>query len=290
MVRFVRQLPYTGPVRAVVLDWAGTAVDFGCMGPAAVFQEAFARHGVTATVAEAREPMGREKRDHVRAMLAQPGLASRWQAARGSAPTEADGDAVYADVEKLMVRALARYAEPVPGLLDFVSAVRRRDIRVGTCTGYTAPMIEVVAVEAARQGFVPDAIVSSSDVPAGRPAPWMCHLNAMRLGVYPMCALVKIGDTAADMEEGRNAGMWTVGVARTGNYVGLDQAGLAALPEAERADRIAVAADRLRAAGAHYVADSVADCLEIVEDIGRRLARGETPYPAEAGSAGKAAG
>ena len=43
MQAFVRRRAYTGPVRAVVLDWAGTAVDYGCRGPAAVFVEAFAR-------------------------------------------------------------------------------------------------------------------------------------------------------------------------------------------------------------------------------------------------------
>jgi phosphonoacetaldehyde hydrolase len=55
---FIRNTVYTGPVRAVVLDWAGTAVDFGCMGPVAVFQEVFARRGVEVTVHEARAPMG----------------------------------------------------------------------------------------------------------------------------------------------------------------------------------------------------------------------------------------
>jgi len=65
------------PVRAVVLDWAGTAVDYGCLGPAAVFVEVFKRRGVEVTIAEAREPMGLMKKDHLRAMGAMPAVAAR---------------------------------------------------------------------------------------------------------------------------------------------------------------------------------------------------------------------
>ena len=63
MKPFLRRTAYTGPVQAVILDWAGTAVDHGCRGPVAVFSRAFERHGMKPEVAEVRAPMGREKRD-----------------------------------------------------------------------------------------------------------------------------------------------------------------------------------------------------------------------------------
>ena len=277
MELFVRNRPYTGPLQAVVLDWAGTAVDHGCMGPAAVFVAAFARHGVEVIQAEAREPMGREKKEHVRVMCRMPGVAARWRKVHGREPDEAAVEAVYADVEPLMVEAIANHAEPVPGLLDFVAELKRQGVLLGSCTGYTAPMMAVLAAEAARRSYVPDAIVCSSDVPAGRPYPWMCYLNAIRLGVYPMEAMAKIGDTVADIEEGLNAGMWTIGVARTSNDLGLTETGLAALGEAERRERVARVAARLRGAGAHYVVDTVADCLPVLARINERLARGEVP-------------
>ena len=56
------------PLKAVILDWAGTVVDHGCIGPVAVFIEVFARKGVAVTAAQARKPMGLMKKDHVRAM------------------------------------------------------------------------------------------------------------------------------------------------------------------------------------------------------------------------------
>ena len=52
----------------MVLDWAGTTVDFGCMAPVATFMQAFAETGVPITVAEARAPMGMPKWQHIQAI------------------------------------------------------------------------------------------------------------------------------------------------------------------------------------------------------------------------------
>lgn len=82
-------------LRGVVLDWAGTAVDFGCQGPVRAFMDGFAAESVPVAAAEAREPMGRDKRDHVAAMFAMPRIAGAWVARYGRAPEEEDIDRVY---------------------------------------------------------------------------------------------------------------------------------------------------------------------------------------------------
>ena len=71
------------PVKAVIFDWAGTVIDFGCMAPVEALCEVFAGEGVELTAAEARADMGRAKLDHLRATLAAPAVAARWQAAKG---------------------------------------------------------------------------------------------------------------------------------------------------------------------------------------------------------------
>jgi phosphonoacetaldehyde hydrolase len=274
---FVRSQSHRGPVQAVVLDWAGTAVDYGCIGPVAVFMAVFKQRGVEVTVAEARGPMGLMKKDHVRRMCETPSVAAKWRAVHGRDPHEADVEAMYREVEPLLVSCVARHADPVPGLGPALDALRRQGLRVGSTTGYTAPMMEVLVPEARRRGFAPDAVVCSSDVPAGRPYPWMCYLNAIRLQAYPMEAMVKIGDTVADIQEGLNAGMWTIGVTRTGNELGLTEAEAAALDPADLARRLGVIGERLRSVGAHYVAEGIWDCPVLIEEISRRLARGERP-------------
>jgi phosphonoacetaldehyde hydrolase len=71
--------------------------------------------------------------------------------------------------------------------------------------------------------------------------------------------------------------MWTIGITRTGNEVGLRREELDALPDAEQQSLICRAAHRLDAVGAHYTAESLADCDLLLNDIERRLAAGERP-------------
>ncbi len=264
-------------IRLVVLDWAGTSVDHGSVAPVAAFVAAFARHGVAVSAAEARGPMGLAKRDHVRELFRQPPVGQRWRAAHGRDWTEADVESVYAAFMPLQMEVLDHYAEPVPGLLACQEELRRRGIRIGGTTGYFRAAAERVAAAARRHGYAPDCTLCPEDVRAGRPAPWMVFRIMETLDVCPPAAVVKVGDTVPDIEEGRNAGAWSVGVTQTGSDVGCTAAELAALPDAERRERVAAAGRKLRAAGAHAVIGSVADLPALLDELNDRLARGERP-------------
>ena len=277
MTPYVRKTAYKGPVKALVLDWAGTAVDYGCIGPVAVFLEVFRRRGVAPTIEEARTPMGLMKKDHIRAMCAMPDLAGRWAAVHGKAPDEADVDAMYLETEPLMVGSIMNHCELIPGLLEAVAAFRDMGLTIGSTTGYTGSMMEALRPEAARQGYRPDAVYCSTDVPAGRPYPWMCYRNAIDLGVYPMEAMVKVGDTISDVQEGQNAGMWTIALTKSGNELGLPLEAAESLPPAELAARLAAIENRLREAGAHYVAQDISQVPELLTAINERLSQGERP-------------
>ena len=111
----------------------------------------------------------------------------------------------------------------------------------------------------------------------GRPRPWMCLRIALEFRLDAISAAVKVGDTVSDIEEGLKAGMWTIGISRTGNEVGLDEVELAALSEPERTSLVRGACETLRRAGAHEVVESVAALEAAIESIDRRLAAGERP-------------
>jgi phosphonoacetaldehyde hydrolase len=105
----------------------------------------------------------------------------------------------------------------------------------------------------------------------------MCLANAQNLGVYPMEAVVKIGDTLPDIAEGLNAGMWTIGLAKTGNEIGLNEQEIEALDRETYGRLIARAYDRMVQAGAHYVVDTVNDVFDCLDEITGRLTAGEKP-------------
>ncbi len=228
-------------------------------------------------MSQIRAFMGLKKVDHLRALLAVPAVAAAWREAQGREPSPEDPALLNRDLERIMAATVARYAEPVPGALEAVAALRARGLAIGSTTGYTEPIMAALVPAARAQGYAPDAVVNSSEVPAGRPAPYMCYLNAVRLAVAPLEAMVKVGDTVADIQEGQNAGLWTVAVTRTGNELGLSPAEAAALAPLELKARLNAIRDRLREAGPHYVVESLADCPRVVDEINQRLARGERP-------------
>ena len=274
---FIYKRTYTGPLKAVLLDWAGTTMDYGCMAPAVVFMDVYKRKGVEITMAEAREPMGAPKKVHIRQISQIDAVANRWEKAHGRKPNEADIEAMFQDFVPLQLKCLAQYSDLIPGTLETVAECRRRGLKIGSTTGYTGEMMDILQAEAKKRGYVPDSTVCATQVPAGRPYPYMCLQNAINLQVYPMEASVKIGDTLPDIEEGLNAGMWTIGLARTGNEMGLAEAEIAALDPETRKYKLERAYKRLHQTGAHFVVDSIAQVVPCLDQINARLAAGERP-------------
>lgn len=261
----------------MVFDWAGTAVDFGSLAPVAAFAAAFERARVPVSTEEIRAFMGLEKRRHLLSLLDDEAISARWFAARGATPTDRDVDRLFDELSNVLVEVLPLYAEPIPGLLEAVAQLRADGVKIGSNSGYTARMMGVLALAAQRHGFRPDCIVSSSDVVAGRPAPDLSLRCLDLLGIAAGEPAIKVDDTRAGIEEGRNAGLWTVAVAVSGNEIGLSLAQWRALgpDEQSRLRRRANAA--LRDSNPDYIIDTVADLPEIVDSIEDRIASGEQP-------------
>jgi phosphonoacetaldehyde hydrolase len=139
-------------------------------------------------------------------------------------------------------------------------------------------MLDFLVARAREEGCAPDLALCPDDVPGGgRPLPYMCYRSAIDLQVFPLSQMVKIGDTPSDIAEGLNAGMWTIGITRTGNEAGLTEAEWSVLPTSDRAVVLEAATQRFRNARAHYLAESVADCLPLLEQISARIAANEKP-------------
>jgi phosphonoacetaldehyde hydrolase len=268
------------PIQAVIFDWAGTMIDFGCRAPVAALREVFAEAGIEITEAEARADMGKAKRDHVRALLAAPRIATLWTAFNGRQANEDDVDGLH-DAVKPKMRAAARdCAQLIPGAAEIAHDLRERGVRIGSTTGYTRPMMVDILPLAAEQAYAPDVVVCAGETLAGRPSPLMMWKALVALGAWPARACVKVDDAVVGIAEGLEVGAWTVGLSASGNGVGLSQASLADLPSAERAKLIDEAARALREAGAQYVIESVADLGPVLADIEARILRGEIPAQA----------
>jgi phosphonoacetaldehyde hydrolase len=248
----------------VILDWAGTTVDFGCHAPVIALREAFARRGVAISDAQARRDMGKPKADHVRALLKDPVIGKAWTEACDRASDDTDVQALMTDLAPLMRDQAARAARLIDGARSAAETLQAEGIKVGSSTGYTRAMMAPVLREAAAQGYVPDHVVCSGETPAGRPTPLMIYKACAELGVWPLSRVVKVDDTEVGVAEGRAAGCFTVGITASGNGVGLSQQALSELPAADRAARIAAAEKSLLGAGADVTIETIAQLLSVL--------------------------
>jgi phosphonoacetaldehyde hydrolase len=243
------------------------------VAPVAAFAAAFADAGVPLSTAQIRKPMGLEKRRHLTVMLADEAVIARWRSVVGREPDDRDISALYEAFQTRLLEILPRHAGLVPGLLETLTSLRAADIKIGSNSGYSRRMMDALAPAAAANGFVPDCIVAADEVSADRPAPDL-SLKCMQLLQLENAAAIKVDDTRAGIEEGRNAGLWTVGVAISGNEVGLSFEEWSALGSGEQERLRAAARQRVQTFGADFVVDTVAELGDALRAIEARPSTG----------------
>ena len=257
-------------IKAVVFDWAGTTVDFGCFAPVDAFVRIFKEKDIDLTFEEVRAPMGMAKKDHVRAILNFPRITGLWYERFGTDWTEADATALYEEFEPALMENLAGYTEVLEGVTEICGWLRKNQIKIGSTTGYTRDMMDVVCRRAKAQGYEPDAVVTSEMTRGkGRPAPDMLFKNMELLGVYSPSAVIKVGDTVADIKEGVSAGAVSVGVVIGSSVMGLTEEEYGELGEPEKFAACRRTMAVFREAGADHVIMTINELPALIENINR---------------------
>jgi len=255
-------------IKAVILDWAGTTVDFGSMAPVAAFRKAFSYVGLAPEDVLIRRFMGMPKKDHVRNMLFDVVISDAFATLYGNAPGEKDVEEIYGNFEPALFDVLKEHAEPLPGVTETVEKLRKAGILIGSTTGYTKAMMDVLCPVSADLGYAPDCLVCPDDVDGtGRPYPYMLWENLRRLKIEKIKEVVKIGDTAVDILEGKNAGCLSIGVVQGSNMLGLSCEEYEKATLAEREELADYARKKYAEAGADHIIESFSDLPSFLESL-----------------------
>lgn len=262
-------------IEAIILDWAGTTVDFGCFAPVNVFLSIFEDAGIEVTLEETRKPMGMLKIDHIRTMLEMPRIREAWNQKYGRHFTEEDVQALYVQFESKLMESLATYTDPIQHVKETIHQLKEAGIRIGSTTGYTDSMMGVVTQHAAANGYEPEFLVTPTQIgDKGRPYPYMIFKNMEALGIKATKQVVKVGDTTSDIQEALNAGVWAVGVIVGSSEMGLSQEEFMALSEEEQQVAIEKTARVFKETGAHYTIRTMKELPALLEEINERLGQG----------------
>ncbi len=257
-------------ISCVIMDWAGTAVDFGCFAPLNAFLKVFSEEkGIDITYRQAREPMGLLKIDHIKAILNMPEVNEKFRVRYGRDWNMEDINEMYMSFEKHLFASLSNFTTPIPGVLDTIKELRESGIKIGSTTGYTQAMMDVVRPGAAAKGYVVDNLVTPDNLPAGRPAPYMIYKNMIDLAIPSVDNVVKVGDTIADIKEGVNAKVWSIGIITGSNEMGITEEEYNRRTPDELAALKQEVRERMMAAGAHFVLDNITELPACIEKINR---------------------
>jgi phosphonoacetaldehyde hydrolase len=190
-----------------------------------------------------------------------------WNEVHGRPPVDGDVQRMYDEFLPLQLDTLSAGSDLIPGAVEAINECRRMGLKIGSTTGYTRALMEVVTPVAAAGGYVPDCVICSDDVPLGRPAPWMNFRAAEKLNVYPLSEVVVVDDTPVGIVAGLNSGCITVAVSQTGNALGLSLAEVGNLDPQVLQTRLAAIERDFFAVGANYVIGSVAELPQLLAKL-----------------------
>ncbi len=256
-------------ITCVIMDWAGTAIDYGCFAPLNAFLRIFEEKKIEISYRQAREPMGLLKIDHIKAILNMPEVKQQFRTLYKRDWNEEDVAEMYQSFEKHLFASLRDFTDPIPGVLETIETLRNRGIKIGSTTGYTQQMMDVVRPEAAAKGYIVDNLVTPDTLPAGRPAPYMIYRNMIDLAVPSVDQIVKIGDTIADIREGVNAKVHTLGVIVGSNEMGLTESEFNLLTAEQRDSLMGEVRARMLKAGAHAVLETISELPDYINQLNK---------------------
>ena len=186
------------PFKLIVFDLAGTIVeDHGEVLQS--FRAALEMHGIDFAEAELQEWKGATKRDVIRHFVER----QSGDKDGGGAKTEA----AYADFRGRLERHYHDHGvKLIEGATTTFDWLRSHGIKVATTTGFYREVNDLILEQAGIRNIL-SASVSSSDVPVGRPAPFMIFRAMEESGVISVNEVVNVGDTPLDLQAGTNAGV-----------------------------------------------------------------------------------
>ena len=196
------------PIQLAMFDMAGTTVNDKVDGhPLMVISmiRAFAKHGFELASDMINKHRGKQKLEAIQTLLKEV-------AELAPADAERVGDGVYRDFLHELEDNLSSISE-IDGATELFRHLKSKAIYVGVGSGFPMQVVQAIVSQLGwlDKGLL-DYVGSAEQIGVGRPSPKMI-LDAMeQLNITDGRKVLKIGDTVVDVQEGKNAGAWTVAV------------------------------------------------------------------------------
>ncbi len=183
----------------VLFDLVGTTVEDSGSGSSAViecFAEIFVPHGLTLTQEEINPHRGKNKIEAIRNLLIENNLSPEMTGA------------MNLEFNRLLKEKIKNFY-PMEGAEEVFGLLRSVGVKTAIGSGLPEDFCILLLNELGWGNGVFDYTGSSESLGAGRPDPIMITDAMQKLGVKDRDRVLKVGDTASDILEGKNAGVKT---------------------------------------------------------------------------------
>lgn len=270
---------YVPRIKGAVLDFSGTIVDSGVLAPTYAFQEVFSRADVPVSIKDIRRYMGHHKKVHIQNILNIPEVRNRWKKVHNQYPTDDDVDNLYKNFTPCLLEILPHYCQVIPEAKNAIHIMKNKyHMQIGTTTGFTRVMVDTVLKHMEDIGL--DFTVASDEVICPRPAYDGCNMNRQMMNIENPAEMIKVGDTSLDMLEGYESYMWTIGLSKYSNLMGMSALSVEEFKKEDSMGywkKIIDIEKIFKECGAHYVAEDMSELPQIIDDINKKLICGITP-------------
>ena len=199
---------FSQPIQLAMFDMAGTTVNDKVDGhPLMVISmmRAFAKHGIELSPDAINRHRGKQKSEAIQTLLNEVAELS-------TADAERIGDVVYREFLHELKSNLSSISE-IDGATELFRDLKSKGIHIGVGSGFPMRVVQAIISQLGwlDKGLL-DYVGSAEQIGVGRPNPKMIHDAMQQLGITDGRKVLKIGDTVVDVQEGKNAGAWTVAV------------------------------------------------------------------------------
>ena len=267
-------------IKACIFDLGGTIIDRYSLTPIIAFRNTFLNHKI---ILPNHLLVGMDKKEDIEHIVKHESIKNQWFKNKKKEIGDEEIEILYNDFKEIQKGYTVENMKIIPQTYRCITELRKRGIKIGVTTGSDKEQMNLVRDILERENIYLDNYVSSTClVPnsLGRPNPSMIIENMYKLDIDDPKRVIKIDDTKVGIEEGLNAGCWTVGVSRWSANMNVFT-----MEEANKIDNVIHSSGSysdnyyqlakkkitsksiLNHSEAHYVIETLSDLTKIVDEI-----------------------
>tara|TARA_B100000902_G_scaffold264250_1_gene250394 strand:+ start:334 stop:1131 length:798 start_codon:yes stop_codon:yes gene_type:complete len=253
-------------IKACIFDLGGTIVDRYSITPLKSLIETFKRHNINISNNLIFKDMGIDKKIHIENILDDTFIYQKWFKQYKRNPEYDDVLKLHQIFKNIQVKK-SHKIDIIPETYNAFEYLKKNNIKIGCTTGFDKNNADIIGRVLNDNLCKLDNIVSSTCVEKSRPYPNMIHKNMIDLGIVDPRTMIKIDDTNIGIKEGKNAGLWTVGIARWSTYMNVLPENYNNMNDIVIRERLEKSKEKLKQSKPDFIIETLDELPNIIETI-----------------------